>query len=76
MTDTAHGQVKIAPAGKRVRAYLGGELVADTIAPMLVWEKPSYPTYYFPSGDLRASWCPPGRSSIHRVGATPRYTTW
>ena len=60
MTDTAHGQVKIAPAGKRVRAYLGGELVADSVAPILVWEKPSYPTYYFPSGDVRAELVPTG----------------
>ena len=34
---------------KRIRAYLGGELVADTIRPLLVWEKPYYPAYYFPA---------------------------
>ena len=38
---------------KRVRAYLGGELVADTTRPLLVWEKPYYPTYYFPAADVR-----------------------
>jgi uncharacterized protein (DUF427 family) len=38
---------------KRVRAYLGGELVADTTRPLLVWEKPYYPTYYFPVDDVR-----------------------
>jgi len=38
---------------KRVRAYLGGEVVADTIRPRLVWEVPSYPAYYFPVADVR-----------------------
>ena len=36
-----------------MRAYLGGELVADTIRPLLVWEVPHYPTYYFPLQDVR-----------------------
>jgi uncharacterized protein (DUF427 family) len=31
---------------------LGGELVADTTEPLLVWEVPYYPTYYFPESDL------------------------
>jgi uncharacterized protein (DUF427 family) len=30
---------------------LGGEWVADTAHPLLVWEKPYYPTYYFPAAD-------------------------
>jgi uncharacterized protein (DUF427 family) len=36
-----------------VRAYLGGELVVDSRHPKLVWENPSYPTYYFPAEDVR-----------------------
>jgi uncharacterized protein (DUF427 family) len=36
-----------------VRAYLGGELVADTIRPRLVWEVPYYPAYYVPLADVR-----------------------
>jgi uncharacterized protein (DUF427 family) len=32
---------------------LGGEMVADTIKPLLVWENPSYPNYYFPEADVR-----------------------
>ena len=36
----ARGQVRVERAAKRVRAYLGGELVADTTRPLLVWEKP------------------------------------
>jgi uncharacterized protein (DUF427 family) len=36
-----------------VRAYLAGEVVADTIHPRLVWEVPQYPAYYFPAEDVR-----------------------
>ena len=36
-----------------MRPYLGGELVADTTHPVLVWEVPYYPTYYFPVADVR-----------------------
>jgi uncharacterized protein (DUF427 family) len=38
---------------KRVRVMLGGEMVADTTRPLLVWENPSYPNYYFPEADVR-----------------------
>jgi uncharacterized protein (DUF427 family) len=38
---------------KRVPAYLGGEVVADTVHPRLVWEVPQYPAYYFPVEDVR-----------------------
>ncbi|TDD79434.1 DUF427 domain-containing protein [Actinomadura rubrisoli] len=47
-------RVRIEQSGKRVRAYLGGNLVADTKAPSLVWEVPYYPTYYIPVDDVRA----------------------
>jgi uncharacterized protein (DUF427 family) len=49
----ASERVRIEPGAKRIRAYLGGELVADTIRALLVWEIPYYPTYYFPAGDVR-----------------------
>ena len=58
MSTTAAGQtrgrIRLETGAKRVRAYLGGELVADTTRPVLVWEKPYYPAYYFPSEDVRA----------------------
>ena len=47
------GRVRVERGAKRIRAYLAGELVADTTRPLLVWEKPSYPTYYFPLDDVR-----------------------
>jgi uncharacterized protein (DUF427 family) len=58
-TATTHqagqrGSVRVERGTKRVRAYLAGEVVADTVTPLLVWEAPYYPTYYFPRGDVRA----------------------
>jgi uncharacterized protein (DUF427 family) len=47
------GRVRVEQGAKRVRAYLGGELVADTTQPRLVWEVPYYPAYYFPAADVR-----------------------
>ena len=47
-------RVRTEAGSKRIRAYLGGELVADTTSPLLVWEKPYYPVYYFPASDVRA----------------------
>jgi uncharacterized protein (DUF427 family) len=48
-----HGRIE--RGRKRVRAYLAGELVADTTRPLLVWENPYYPQYYIPAADVRAS---------------------
>jgi uncharacterized protein (DUF427 family) len=45
--------VRVELGAKRVRTYLGGEPVADTTRPLLVWEVPYYPTYYFPAVDVR-----------------------
>ncbi len=45
-------RVRIETSPKRVRTYLGGEVVADSTGVRLVWEKPHYPTYYFPKGHV------------------------
>jgi uncharacterized protein (DUF427 family) len=50
----ARGRVRVERGAKRLRTYLGGELVADTVNSLLVWEVPYYPTYYFPAADVRA----------------------
>jgi uncharacterized protein (DUF427 family) len=57
------GRVRVEPSAKRVRAYLGGEVVADTIHPLLVWEVPYYPTYYLPAADVRAELVPTGKTA-------------
>jgi uncharacterized protein (DUF427 family) len=47
-------RVHVEHGAKRIRGYLGGDLVVDSIRPLLVWESPRYPTYYFPADDVRA----------------------
>jgi uncharacterized protein (DUF427 family) len=49
---SVRGRVRVEQGSKRIRAYLGGELVADTTRAVLVWERPYYPTYYFPASDV------------------------
>jgi uncharacterized protein (DUF427 family) len=44
----------IEPVPRRVRAYLGGELVLDTTRALYVWEWPNYPQYYIPLADVNA----------------------
>ncbi|HKA05437.1 MAG TPA: DUF427 domain-containing protein [Acidimicrobiales bacterium] len=52
MTEsTTRGRVRVEPGLKRVRNYLGGELVADSVRSLLVWENPYYPQYYVPLDD-------------------------
>ena len=50
---TQRGRVRVEHGAKRIRAYFGGELIADTTRPLLVWEKPQYPAYYIPAADVR-----------------------
>lgn len=52
MTTPVRGRVRVAQGAKRVRVFLGGQLVADTVHPLLVWEVPYYPTYYIPHADV------------------------
>ena len=59
------GRVRVEQGAKRVRAYLGGEVVADTIHPRLVWEVPYYPAYYFPIQDVRTDLLVPTATVTH-----------
>ena len=54
MAIEQHGRVRVERSAKRLRGYLGGELVFDTTTPLLVWEIPYYPTYYVPESDVIA----------------------
>lgn len=60
METEARGRVRIEPGTKRVRVYLSGALVADTVRPYLVWEVPYYPAYYIPAEDVLAELVPTG----------------
>jgi len=54
--------VRVEQGQKWVRTYVHGELVADTRRPLLVWERPYYPTYYIPLDDVRAKLVPTGET--------------
>jgi uncharacterized protein (DUF427 family) len=62
---STRGSVRIEPGAKRVRGYLGGETVVDTTRPVLVWEIPYYPTYYFPAADVRTELLEPDGGVAH-----------
>lgn len=47
------GRVEAAP--RRVRGYVGGDLIFDTVAARYVWEVPYYPQYYIPLRDVDAA---------------------
>jgi uncharacterized protein (DUF427 family) len=42
----------VEPAPRRVRGYLGQQLVFDTTSARYVWEIPYYPQYYIPLDDI------------------------
>ena len=50
---TAADRGRVEPAPRRVRGYLGDELVFDTVTARYVWEVPYYPQYYIPLSDVR-----------------------
>jgi uncharacterized protein (DUF427 family) len=59
----SRGRVRVEAGAKRVRAFLGGAVVADTTRPVLVWEVPYYPAYYVPVADVRAELVPDGETA-------------
>src|SRR3954451_229022 len=65
MTISQRERVRVEPGQKRIRAYLGGVVVADTTTPTLVWELPYFPTYYFPAADVAAGVLAPSDSTVH-----------
>jgi uncharacterized protein (DUF427 family) len=50
---------------KRVRAVRDGRVVVDTLAPVLVWEWPFYPTYHLPAADVDLAGLP--SEAVRRV---------
>src|SRR5262245_56174610 len=64
-TTETRGRIRVEHGLKRIRAYLGGKVVADTMRPVLVWEIPYYPTYYFPREDVRTELLEPHEAIVH-----------
>lgn len=52
MSQQETRRIRVEPGNKRIRALFAGEYVADSTRVRLVWEKPFYPTYFFPSRDV------------------------
>ncbi|EIW83997.1 DUF427-domain-containing protein [Coniophora puteana RWD-64-598 SS2] len=46
------GHPRIIDTPKRVRVLFHGQYIVDTTKAKLVWEKPFYPTYFFPISEL------------------------
>src|ERR1700760_4720708 len=42
----------VEPAPRRVRGFLGNQLIFDTTSARYVWEIPYYPQYYIPLADI------------------------
>ena len=63
VASETRGRIQVEPGSKRIRAYLGSDLVVDTIRPLLVWEHRYYPAYYFPSADVRTELLQPDGSA-------------
>jgi uncharacterized protein (DUF427 family) len=61
----SRGRVRLESSTKWVRVYLGGAVVADTRHPVLVWEVPYYPAYYFPVSDVRTDLLVPDGGTKH-----------
>ena len=62
---TQRGRVRTEPSAKRVRAVVDGVAVADTTHPVLVWEKPQCPAFYFPVADVRTDLLVPTGTVTH-----------
>ncbi len=62
MADALDSRVRMERSPKRVRSYLGGHVVVDTLKPLLVWEIPYYPTYYLPRDDFEAELVETGKT--------------
>ena len=80
MTDIVESPFAIAPGTvqqghKRVRAYSAGELVVDSQAPLLVWEHPYFPQYFFAEPDLEVELRPAGTGPRCSVSARSS-TSW
>lgn len=54
----------VQPGRTRVRAFSAGDLVVDAAAPLLVWEHPHFPQYFFPPADVEVE--------VRPAGAGPR----
>jgi len=72
----ARSGVQIEPSARRVRAYFGGEPIADSTHVLLVTEPRRLPVYYFPMSDVRMDLLRPTAYSNGAVGAKAPIARW
>lgn len=61
--------VRVEAGEKRIRGYVGGDLVFDTTQPLLVWEIAYFPTYYVREADVQGGLIATGETKRSRLGA-------
>ena len=72
LLGSALGSLRYEPTEKRLRAYLDGAQVADTVDGLLVWEpRRVVPTYAVPQADVAAQLESPGESTT-----LPTFRCW
>ena len=64
-SSVPRGRIRIEPGAKRVRVFVAGISIADTVRPLYVWEAPFYPVYYLPVADVRADLLRPTATVTH-----------
>jgi uncharacterized protein (DUF427 family) len=63
--SVTRGRVRTEVGAKRVRVFVGGVAIADTVRPLYVWEFPYYPQYYIPVADVRTDLLEPTPTVTH-----------
>jgi uncharacterized protein (DUF427 family) len=64
-TSSTSSRLKVEPTAKRIRTWVGGQLLADTTSALLVWESPYFPQYYLPRADVRTDLLVPSERTAH-----------
>lgn len=59
------GPILAVPTERRVRAFLGGEAIADSTGALILLEKNHTPVYYLPMADVRMDLLEPTSKSTH-----------
>lgn len=66
---------RVEPVPRRIRGYVAGQLVFDTVRARYVWLWPGYPQYCIPREDIRdGTLLDEGRTMALRVGTARRQT--
>jgi uncharacterized protein (DUF427 family) len=76
LRDASQEMVRIEPSPRWVRAYFGGQPIADSKRVLLVFEPRRLPVYYFPVADVRTDLLRPSDYSATEAGAASERKRW